>query len=175
MRALPLALAFSLAIALVTVPTAAAQVNTNTCGPFTLTSATPDNVAPGAIVSVTVSVKNEGNLAAIVNVSAAFASSDVGWHVSPSSQTASNLQPGATAPTIFSVAADAGAAKAATLNVAATGACSGPGPLPCPAPQCTTQAKALSVPLTLQTAQGLRIPGLDALGFPVEYLVASIV
>lgn len=170
------ALLLCLALVLLGAPLAGAQVpNTNTCGPFTLATTTPDNVAPGGSVSVTVTIKNEGNLAATVNVSSAFASSDAGWHVSPPAQSSNDLQPNTPGSAIFTVAADKGASPTATLNLAATGVCGGPGPLPCPAPQCTVQAKALSVPLSLQPQQGFRLPAFASSPFLDEYLVAGLV
>ena len=171
------ALLLSLALLLVAMPLADAQgPNTTSCG-VTVASTTPDNaVAGGGDVSVTVTATNTGNLPVNATIAATFAASDTGWHVAPPSQSVT-AQPGSKATALFTVTADKGAKSSASLNFATTAACSGPNPaLPCPIPQsCTAQGNPLTVQLNAQAPSGFHIPGLDALGFPIEYLVAGIV
>lgn len=164
-------------VLLLALPTVAvAQLPAQTSCAITIAHGTPDDVPESGQVSVTISVSNTGNLPATVAVSTAFGASDAGWHVTPAQQNVT-VAAGAKGNAFFNVSADKGARSSATLSVSANAACSGPNGLPCPAQtgQCTAQAPADNVPLALQAQQGLRIPGLDALGFPIEYLVAGIV
>lgn len=172
------ALLLSLALVLVAMPVASAQglPNTTSCG-VSVASSVPDNVVEGGSASVTVTPTNTGNLDANVTIAASFAASDAGWHVQPASISV-NAKAGAKgAAALFTVSADKGAKSGASLNFATTAACSSPNPaLPCPVPQqCAAQGNPLTVQLNVQAAQGFHIPGLDALGFPIEYLVAGIV
>lgn len=171
MRITPLALL----VAILLLPVAAAQLPTplQPCGPITLVEPTPPSepVANGEEAEVAVSAQMGGQLGGTIAVTASTVSP--GWSVTAVDDE-QTVGAGNTVTFRFLVRAGDEAASDADVQFAASGTCDS-GPAPCPGNACVPAGANTQVLVPYEPGQGLAIPGLDDLAFPVEYLIAAIV
>lgn len=174
MRAYRLAALFALALALAPAH-ALAQVPTQPqgCAIAADPPTVPATLAADAVGDVALNVRNTGSFPADVNVSAVL--NDAGWRIvsGPADQA---IAAGGSGSFVFRVSPATGAAPTATIQLTVNAACNPPtGPLPtaCPGNSCQATASQQGA-LAYEAPQGIRLPGLDALAFPIEYLIAGV-
>ncbi|HUR69218.1 MAG TPA: hypothetical protein VM370_08225 [Candidatus Thermoplasmatota archaeon] len=160
---------------LAAVPSALAQVPgvpVTACGPISIPAqpTTPAAVRAGDSTSVVVEVQNAGRLPVTVTIVAANPPS--GWTIDAPGPT--QVQPQATGSFTFTVTATKDAGDDAPLSFSASGTCDSPLGANCGA-ACNAGSANAQVTVPYAAPQGFRIPGLDNLNFPVEYLLAAIV
>lgn len=164
-------------VLLLVLPSALAQVPGNpvcAAANFAVKVVAPDSVARGGKADVQVSVKNNGQVPANVNISANVAT--LGWSIVGATSQAQDLQAGSDAKFTFSLTADATAKTSADVNIAGAATCGNSQlPLSCPSGSCTVQLPPSTATVALQAPTGFRIPGLENLKFPIEYLFAGII
>lgn len=156
-------------------PLAGAQIPAlpTACGPLEATLVQPSAaLAPGQQGTITVTVGNGGAAGANVVVGATTAAA--GWTISPPEQSTA-IAGGQSATYQFTVTPQAGAASEAAFNFNAQGTCTAGGQA-CPpgVEACVTGTDAFTASARLAEPQGLRIPGLEGLDFPLEYLVGGL-
>lgn len=144
------------------------------CGPLTAQVAVPQALGPGESGDVRLTVANAGNFAAAVTVAASLPDPASGWAIVNPEDQQQTVAASGSQEFVFSVQPSEGASQTATINFTASGACSPPVGA-CPQGACDAQPVTATGQLQYRAPEGLRIPGLDSLGFPVEYLVAGIV
>ncbi|MFA5862583.1 MAG: hypothetical protein WDA16_12905 [Candidatus Thermoplasmatota archaeon] len=165
-------------VLLLVLPPALAQVPDNpvcSAGNFAVTVLVPDAVPAGGKADIKVNVRNNGAVPANVNVSANVATA--GWAITGPSSIAKDVNNGADSVFVFSVTPDKTAKDSASVNFAETATC-GTSQLPASCPSgapCTFVLTPSTASVGLQAPSGLRIPGLDNLAFPIEYLIAGVV
>lgn len=164
-------------LVLLAVPLAAGQgpLPTQQCGPLSIPAApVPPAVAVtnGERTELVVAVHLGGQLPAMVTVTAATTSE--GWAIVESPPPA-QLQPDQTADFRFRVEAGSGAMGDASISFSASGTCDTPLGASCPGGACVAGSANSQVAVPYQAQPGLRVPGLDGLAFPAEYLIAGIV
>lgn len=148
-------------------PVAMAQIP-SACGPVPLTApASPAPVEGGQGASLVVTVANSGSVTATVTVSASTTSS--GWTLDETEQT-QDVAAGGEGEFTFRLTASPEATGDATVNFASSGSCDPP-----VGPGLQATGSNGSVVVLLAAPEGFRIPGLDAIPFPLEYLVGGIV
>lgn len=173
MRSPPILAVLILALALV--PSASAQVPATpaACAIAMEAPASPPPVAPGAGATMHVVVANTGNLPARITVSATIGQGG-GWTLGeqPAQE---DVASGQSRDFVFTLTPGDGAGEQAIVNFAAQADCYAPGPGSSCAPlaQCSAGENTSGV-VTLATEQGFRIPGLDRVSFPLEWLIAGI-
>lgn len=171
MRATPLALL----VLLLALPAAAAQLpgQLQPCGPITMVEPTPPSepIANGEQIEIVASARMGGSLGGTIAVTASTVSP--GWAVVAQDE-AQNVGAGETVAFRFLVQAGDDAAGDAEVQFAASGTCDS-GPVPCPANACVPAGANAQVLVPYEPRQGLNIPGLENVAFPVEYLIAAVV
>lgn len=155
-------------------PQAAAQLPIDPCGAPTLTLLGPTAPVPqGGQAAVSATVGNPGQAQMRMTVVAATTSSE--WSLVEPTEQAFDLAAGAQRTVNFTIQASANAVGAAQVTVSGQGDCASGVPGGCPNAQaCVRQLPSRSLTVEVERASGFRLPGLDAIDFPLEYLAAGI-
>lgn len=157
---------------LLLMPTVAAQLPTDDLCVLEANAAAPTPLAPGEVGVIVLTVENAGRSA--MSVTGSLSITDLGWEYQADTRSAVTIQPGNSAALQFEIEPTSEATRDATANLVARGTCVGPGGTECPFDQCRVE-QAASTTARLRPAEGLQIPGLSDLAFPVEYLIAALV